>query len=281
MSIALFGLRGDIVASAAPDTSLSIRELILRNIEAWLESIRASSPDLAEADRDNASLDATFAAGGAYTGTVTRLYRIEVVTGGVSGVAAVTVTDATSAEQQALWAATDQANTNTADDGPVGQVVTSGVAIDLGDAGLGATLTLTFSGTLELGDVWYVHAGPYQTSVRTVTRFMDEVPAEIGIEIQVPAESPDDTPITKEQNAMAIVLSCFVPSGATQPSAIEALLADVKKSMRLDNTRGGYAIETSFEGNAGFALSDLKQRGGFDLQVLVTYRHDEDDPRTL
>lgn len=277
MSIALFGLSGDVRTSAAPDTSLSIREQALRNLEQWLISIKSYSPSVAEADRDN-TVALEFEAGGSYTGTVTRLYRIEVVTGGVSGVAEVTVTDATSAAQTALWPYQDTANSNTADDGPVAEAVTSGVAIDLGS--LGATFTMTWSGSLTAGDVWFVWAGPYQNSVRHVTREMDSNKPPISIEIQVPLDTPDESPITKEQNEAAVVLQCFVPPHQDQASLIESLLADVKKSMRLDHTRGGTAIDTRFEGSVAFALSQLKERGGFDLQVVLTYRHDEDDPRS-
>lgn len=82
------------------------------------------------------------AKGGAFTGAEPRVYKVEVTTAGASGAAKVSVTCRGDSSQ------------NSADN-----TVTTATPINLGDEG--ATITLTFaSGSLVLGDKWYVHCYP-------------------------------------------------------------------------------------------------------------------------
>lgn len=79
---------------------------------------------------------------GTFTGTVPRIYAVEVTTAGVSGVAEVSVT--------CLGDDTQNSVENT---------VTTATPIVLGDEG--ASFTFTFaSGALVLGDKWFVHCYP-------------------------------------------------------------------------------------------------------------------------
>lgn len=82
------------------------------------------------------------AKGGTFTGTGPRIYKVEVTTGGASGVAEVSV--------KCLGDTTQDSVENT---------VTTATPINLGDEG--ATITLTFaSGDLVEGDFWYVYCYP-------------------------------------------------------------------------------------------------------------------------
>lgn len=82
------------------------------------------------------------ASAGTFSGTSPRVYVVEVTTAGASGVAEVSVTCRDDATQNS--------DKNT---------VTTETPINLGDEG--ATITFTFaSGSLALGDKWYVHAYP-------------------------------------------------------------------------------------------------------------------------
>ncbi len=84
----------------------------------------------------------TVAKGGDFTGTEPRVYKVEVTTAGASGAAKVSVT--------CRGDETQNSTNNT---------VTSETPITLGDEG--ATITLTFAtGSLTLGDKWYVHCYP-------------------------------------------------------------------------------------------------------------------------
>lgn len=82
------------------------------------------------------------AKGGSFTGTTPRVYKIAVTTGGESGVAEVSVT------------CQDDDTQNSTEN-----TVTTATPINLGDEG--ATITFTFaSGSLTLGDAWYVYCYP-------------------------------------------------------------------------------------------------------------------------
>jgi hypothetical protein len=79
---------------------------------------------------------------GSFTGTVPRVYKVAVTTGGASGVAEVSVT----------CQGDDTQNS-------VNNVVTTATPIVLGDEG--ASITFTFaSGSLTEGDAWYVYCYP-------------------------------------------------------------------------------------------------------------------------
>lgn len=84
----------------------------------------------------------TVASAGAFTGTEPRIYKIEVTKAGISATAEVSVV-----------CVGDTTQNSTAN------VVTTASPINLGDEG--ATFTMTFaSGSLVLGDKWYVYAYP-------------------------------------------------------------------------------------------------------------------------
>jgi len=84
----------------------------------------------------------TVGSAGTFSGTVPRVYKVTVTTGGASAVAAVSVVCRGDATQNST-----------------GNTVTTATPISLGDEG--ATITFTFaSGSLTLGDVWFVHCYP-------------------------------------------------------------------------------------------------------------------------
>ncbi len=147
-SFIIGGMQGEL-PTQVPSTGLTIRELILRDLQATIEGIKS-----VEQPRPTLTNTADVAAisAGTYTGSQTRKYRVVVVTAGVSGVAKYTCSDVTLGT----------------DGGPLVTTITSGVPFLIGS--LGATLALTFTGALKVGDQWDVWAGPYQTSISEVLR---------------------------------------------------------------------------------------------------------------
>lgn len=278
MSILLLGMSGRYVGEQAAPTGLSIRQRILDDLEATLllvQSVRA------EGRADNASADVAYVAGGAYTGTVTRRYKATVVTGGASGTATITVTDDTPTAQRDRWTYQDEDDVGDLDDGPVAAVVTSGTAIDLGTAGLGVTLTLTFSGVLVAGDYWYVWAGPFQSAVEQVARKMDTRDGGCWIEMQAPQQTSVPGPLPLQANTMEVALWCYVPRSEDPHDAVERLLADVTNAVRLDPTRGALAVNTLPQDDVAVVLDDTKSRSWFVLRLAIRYRHRDNDTRSL
>ncbi len=274
MSILLFGMSGGIASAPAVSTD-SIRERIMQDLRLRLESIQSVGSESAAAGN---TPGVRYAASATYTGTVTRQYQIQVVTGGASGVAAVTITDVTPADQRTLWPA------GTADDnGSVAAVVTSGTAFNVGT--LGVQMTLTWTGNLASGDTWFVWAGTYTRTVDQVIEVADDDPSvPVWIEIGTPTEDPVEGPVQKISYEMDVTLLCSIERTPDPKTEISELIAAVKKAVvgtEIARTRSGLAIDTELLGSAGFALGDTKSRSGFEMTLLIHYRHALTDPHTL
>lgn len=260
------------------DSSLPIRERILQHVALSLRLIQSVRAEAVA----RAAPGASFAAAGPYTGAVTRRYRVEVVVAGASGTAQVDVTDDSPDELRSLWPDQDEADTGYLDDGPSGQVVTSGSAITLGAGLYGVTFTLTFDGSLSVGEAWYVHVGPFQSSVELVTRLNDERPGGgCWIEIQGPVQASRPGPLPLQRNDLELVLQCYVARVPSPETAVEKLLSDVTEALRLDPTRDALAVNTLPLGDQCVVLSDAKRRSWVDLRVQIHYRHRDNDPRSL
>lgn len=107
------------------------------------ETLSAAAIDDPFAGFGNAGLSGlVIESAGTFTGTKPLVYKVEVTKAGASGAAEVSVVCRGDATQNST-----------------ANVVTSGSAINLGDEG--ATIEFTFaSGSLALGDKWYVHVYP-------------------------------------------------------------------------------------------------------------------------
>jgi hypothetical protein len=259
-SFLIQGFQGEAPESQAAATGLTIRELILLNLKATIETIKAieqSRPGLAN------TIITSAVAAGSYVGTVTRKYRVDVVLAGASGVAKYTVTDVTYGT----------------DSGPVAQVITSGVAFVVG--ALGVTLTLTWTGALALGDTWDLYAGPYQTSIGLVLREDDDQPTQQPegdwCVIGKVAEDANESPLGKWTKHMLVPLGVFLRK--SDDSTISAFLGDLEQALMVDYTRGGYAVDTDLVSNTSYARDTAKAFGGFDLMINIHYRHKRDDPK--
>lgn len=274
MSFLVGGMQGDVGQHAAAENTdgLPIRERIIRNVSLVLSSIQGigrATPD------ETNTIGVEAAPGGAYTGAATRKYRAQVVLAGASGVARVTMTDVTPAEYVGLWP-----DGETVDDGPVSTVVTSGTPFDVGT--LGATLTLTFTGALALGDAWEFFAGDYATSVGAVVRGDDGRETDLAwVEIEFPDEEPEVGPLAKATALLFLDLRLHARRGSGIATDLETLLADVRTALRKDVTRGGLAISTEFVASYGVLLQEARAWGECVLRVAILYRTVDDDPRTL
>jgi hypothetical protein len=254
------GMRyGPFVHTAVVASRLTIRERVLRNLVATLETIRAVDGPFPGAD--NTSVGAVVS--GTYLGDVTRRYTVTVTSAGISGVAVCTVVDSLGL------------------DGSGGGVITSGDPLTIGT--LGVSLTITFTGALKVGDVWDIWAGPYETSIQAVFR-QDDVrklvrPEDNYIVLGKALENSEEIPLGKRSWHMVVPLACFLQR--SDDTAISAALGDILKVLMIDYTRGGYAIDTDILSNVSYAMEIAKTESGFDLMVEIHYRHNRDDPTQL
>lgn len=272
MSYLVGGMALGARSESAAAGGLTIRERVLRNVVATLQAVQAIGDP--QPDPDNAPGIAAVS-GGAYTGAATRRYRATVVLAGVSGTARVTVSDETPEAIRALWP-----DGEGLDDGPVSVAVTSGAAFALGS--LGATLALTWSGTLAAGQTWDVWAGEYQCSLGSVLRDIDERDdSSAWVQVGRPTGRPVQGPIGKRSWLLTLPILIRYRAVPDVESALEAVLGDVERALRVDITRGGWAIQTEIDANDAVPLQDVKPWGLAELPVTIHYRTRDDDPRSL
>lgn len=252
---------------------LPLRESILANVEETLLLVQSLRVESVRTNRSGVRAEVS----GTYAGLVTRRYRVQVTTGGASGVAVVAVTDQTPAAQSALWSAQNSPSGGTADNGPSSQVVTSGTPFAVG--ALGAMLALTFTGALVVGDTWYVWAGPLASSLEFVTRAQGAQHDGPYAEISPPQGSVTRGPLPKRTEVFAVTVSAYLSRDAALPTAAELLYADLLRAVLYDETRGGNAVWTHDTGNLVFVPSDVRPRGGVDLRLEILYRTSDSDPR--
>ena len=61
-------------------------------------------------------------------------------------------------------------------------------------------------------------------------------------------------------------------------SLLSGLLGDIEKSLMVDNTRGGYAIETNIKSNVPFETVEGQPHAGLTIELEVLYQHRQSDP---
>ncbi len=275
MSFLLGGMRGEVPESSSPTTGKSIRQRIIENVVATLQSVRS----LSEPERqDGSTFGIESASSGTYTGTVARRYKVTVVTSGISGVAEVTITDDTPTAIQDLWAAGA-----IEDNGDVGSAITDGVAFDVGTLGVQMTVTFPADGSdLEDTTSWYVWAGKFETDILGVHQDEDVREYEgFWARLEFPEEEDTWASLSLETHELLLTLQLWIPRSGTASGDLEQLLTDVRVALYEDETRGALAVRTRFTSNVGFALHDAKTRGLCEVRVQIHYRTSDSDPREL
>ena len=61
-------------------------------------------------------------------------------------------------------------------------------------------------------------------------------------------------------------------------SLLSSLLGDIEKSLMIDNTRGGYAIDTSIKSNVPFETVEGQPHAGLTIELEILYQHKQSDP---
>ena len=257
--------------------TLSVAEQCSDNLQWTLLAIGAAGTVVIAANVSGA----TAAGGGAYTGDDFTIYRVRVTTAGVSGAAKVTVTD--------MLQSDTPGGTTT---------VTSASAFSLG--ALGITLTLTWTGTLEADDLFYVKSGggsvtpeqAFTVDTTWVTRTV-RMPAQTrtsGPEIYVYEPDQDKDP---GGTATDVWLEYLIQGWTTaepkeitdtafetSEQSISALVKDMEMALAADVTRGGNANLTEVRGIENHVAESLGTVAGAGLAVFVRTRHRRADPST-
>lgn len=62
---------------------------------------------------------------------------------------------------------------------------------------------------------------------------------------------------------------------------LNSILGDIKKKLKQDVTRGGNAVDTHITGVEPFEDLRGQSEVGLFIDVVITYRHDQTDPKTV
>lgn len=129
-----------------------------------------------------------------------------------------------------------------------------------------------------------IAAPSYHTTVRRVERLkalgypIVEFPCVI---VGVPRISWSDRVANRLTGEMALVVRGIVDDRENGIQSVNWLAADIRKALLLDTTRGGLACWTRVQ--AQEASLNVEESGTFpsvDVEVLVHFRHQFDDPNT-
>jgi putative methionine-R-sulfoxide reductase with GAF domain len=86
----------------------------------------------------------------------------------------------------------------------------------------------------------------------------------------------------KDYNELEIQIEAYIRGTRdTMNANINKMLADLKKALGADHTRGGYAIDTQFLSNDAFLTDLTGEKCGIVLIIQVDYEHAYGDPYNL
>jgi len=84
---------------------------------------------------------------------------------------------------------------------------------------------------------------------------------------------------TQTRVVMNLLLDCWVMDD-DPATAIDQLAADIEKALSVDLSRGNNAIDTKITAGRKYVNEDMKPEANCELDVQITYRHQEGDPYT-
>jgi hypothetical protein len=59
---------------------------------------------------------------------------------------------------------------------------------------------------------------------------------------------------------------------------LSGILGDIEKAMLIDNTRGGFAIDTNIKSNVPFETVEGQPHAGLTIELEILYQHTQSDP---
>ena len=61
-------------------------------------------------------------------------------------------------------------------------------------------------------------------------------------------------------------------------TVLSGILGDIEKALMVNNTRGGYAIDTSIKSNVPFETVEGQPHAGLTIELEILYQHKQSDP---
>lgn len=128
-------------------------------------------------------------------------------------------------------------------------------------------------------------ANGYRNTIQSVQRIKQDAQVTVSIPAVVIAagdEREDPAPDPLVTCVMTVYLLVYTrddPDDSNPADTrVNSLLSDIKKALQVDNTMGGYALDTNTRGNAPFDTEDAQANVGIIIEVEIVYEHLRSDP---
>lgn len=66
--------------------------------------------------------------------------------------------------------------------------------------------------------------------------------------------------------------------GQATDTVLSGILGDIEKALMVNNTRGGYAIDTNIKSNVPFETVEGQPHAGLTIELEILYQHTQSDP---
>lgn len=218
---------------------MHIAESILNNLQTTFEGIFNVGNPIPDSENSELADGICIVTGGQYSDVengvwIDRDYELEIVTGGMSGIAECTITDITYGN--------DSVSGNV--------LIVSNQEINLGSKGAKITFTIPAGEELTLGDKWLIQCKNYSTNVRTVIQaqaspqHLESLPGIAYAFTSIPYR--DNGESNKSHCEMSVAIELWLKETENQkiqPKLLSAL-KDLEHALMSDPSRGGNAQDT-------------------------------------
>jgi len=228
------------------------RESIMQSLKAALEGIVGISDPIKAAGNTGLPNDLIMDSAGTYTGTALITYTITISTGGISGTAKCTVTGS------------DPSGPHT---------ITSGTPIAIGSKGV--TVTFTFSGSMQVGDVWTIRANVFNHTVSKVQRIQQAGMVVSEFPAIIIAEAPQDYQQAESKvytPRMGVLIEAWIKPGQDPGTQLNAMLEDIENALKVIPNQGGFAFDTQFVSVEPNYSEEIKPFVALSIEIAVTYK---------
>lgn len=125
----------------------------------------------------------------------------------------------------------------------------------------------------------------YSNTIASVQRWKQHGNAFVDVPliiIQEDSESRKEDTFSLTSCTMTVVLELWHRQDPASNDGtfviLNSLLADITKALKIDITRGGYALDTSVTSVEPFIAGKGEEHAGLFIEVEIEYRHQQSDP---
>ncbi len=125
----------------------------------------------------------------------------------------------------------------------------------------------------------------YVNTVLSVQRWIQKGNSLINVPCIIVNAGPEEMEMSPNPfftNKLLVYLDVWVRQDESDTQStdtiLNSLLGDIIKALMVDNTRGGYAIDTNIKSNVPFETVEGQPHAGIVVEVEIIYQHKLTDP---